>query len=68
MAAHAEPGVRSPDNIPLQLLAWVLGCTFIYATLFGAGSVIYGHTTQATMWAAAWIASGVGLLRVFRRL
>jgi Na+/proline symporter len=68
VAAHAEPGVRSPDDISVQLLGWVLGCMFIYATLFGAGSALYGHTTQAIAWAVVWIASGAGLLRVFNRL
>ena len=44
----AKAGVgASPDSISLQLLGWVLGCTFVYSTLFGAGSALYGHTTQA---------------------
>jgi solute:Na+ symporter, SSS family len=61
----AKAGVGpSPDSIPTQLLGWVLGCTFVYATLFGAGSALYGHTPQVIMWACVWILSGAGLLRV----
>jgi hypothetical protein len=58
----------SPDSIPTQLLGWVLGCAFIYATLFGAGSALYGHTAQAILWGLVWVISGVGLLRVIARL
>ena len=58
----------SPDSISLQLLGWVLGCTFIYSTLFGAGSAIYGHATQVTVFAVAWVISGAGLWRILRRI
>ena len=66
--AQATGVASSPDNIPLQLLGWVLGCTFVYATLFGAGSALYGHTAQAMVWGVAWIISGAGLLNVLSRL
>ena len=52
----------------MQLLGWVLGCTFVYATLFGAGSALYGHTAQAIVWGFVWIVSGAGLLSVLARL
>ncbi|MEO8680171.1 MAG: sodium:solute symporter family protein [Vicinamibacterales bacterium] len=65
----AKAGVgASPDSISTQLLGWVLGCTFVYATLFGAGSVLYGLTTQATVWGAVWLFSGIGLVRILNRL
>ena len=68
-AIPAKAGVGpSPDSISLQLLGWVLGCAFVYATLFGAGSALYGHTTQVVAWGFVWIVSGAGLLRVFSRL
>ena len=61
----AKAGVGpSPDSISLQLLGWVLGCTFVYATLFGAGSALYGHTTQAIVCGVVWVVSGVGLVRM----
>jgi hypothetical protein len=52
----------------MQLLGWVLGCTFVYSTLFGAGSALYGHTTQALVFGAVWLASGAGLLRILSLL
>ena len=65
----AKAGVgASPDNIPLQLLGWVLGCTFVYATLFGAGSAIYGATMQASVFGVVWLISGFGLIRILNRL
>lgn len=65
--AKAQVGA-SPDSIASQLLGWVLGCVFIYATLFGTGSALYGHTTQAAIFALVWLASGLGLLSVLRAL
>jgi len=65
----AKAGVGpSPDSIPLQLLGWVLGCMFVYSTLFGAGSAVYGSTTQATIFGIVWIASGAGLLKILKML
>ncbi len=54
----------SPDSLPQQLLGWILGCTFVYASLFGAGSALYGLTMQASVWGVVWVASLLGLLRV----
>src|SRR5690606_20041484 len=35
---RAEANVPpSPDSLPQAFLGWVLGCTFVYAALFGAG-------------------------------
>jgi SSS family solute:Na+ symporter len=65
----AKAGVGpSPDSISMQLLGWVLGCTFVYATLFGTGSALYGYTTQAAVFGVVWLVSGVGLLRVLNTL
>ena len=65
----AKAGVgSSPDSISMQLLGWVLGCTFVYSTLFGAGSALYGYTTQAAIFVLVWIISGVGLLTILRRI
>ena len=65
----AKAGVgASPDSISTQLLGWVLGCTFVYSTLFGAGSALYGYTTQAFIFGALWLVSGVGLIRILNRL
>jgi hypothetical protein len=54
----------SPDSISMQLLGWVLGCTFVYSTLFGAGSALYGNTSQAVVFGVVWVISGAGLIRI----
>jgi hypothetical protein len=41
---------------------------FVYSTLFGAGSAVYGSTTQATIFGIVWIASGAGLLKILKML
>jgi hypothetical protein len=48
-----------PTVFLMQLLGWVLGCAFVYSTLFGAGSALYGHTTQAAVFGVVWVISGV---------
>jgi SSS family solute:Na+ symporter len=64
-AIRREAGVEgSPDSLPMALLGWVLGCTFVYAALFGTGSLLYGKTAQATVWIILFLVSGIGLLRV----
>jgi SSS family solute:Na+ symporter len=63
-AIRTPDAPASPDSLPMSLLAWVLGCTFVYAALFGAGSFLYGRATQGTVWAVLLVASGVGLLRM----
>jgi SSS family solute:Na+ symporter len=66
---RAEAGVGpSPDSLPQSLLGWVLGCLFIYSALFGVGSALYGRLPQAAMWAVCFVVSGVGLLRIVRRM
>ena len=61
----AKAGVGpSPDSIALQLLGWVLGCMFIYSTLFGLGSALYGNTSQALVFGVVWLISGFGLIRI----
>ncbi|HWP71069.1 MAG TPA: sodium:solute symporter family protein [Gemmatimonadaceae bacterium] len=66
---RAESGLSpSPDSITQSLLGWVLGCLFVYAALFGAGSYIYGRTGQALMWTVVFVVSAAGLWRLLPRL
>ena len=58
----------SPDSLPHSLLGWVCGCAFIYAALFGTGSALYGRTPQTILWAAVFLVSGFGLLRLVPRM
>jgi SSS family solute:Na+ symporter len=66
---RAEAGVgASPDSLPQALLGWMLGCVFVYAALFGTGSVLYGKTAQAGVWIGLFVVSGVWLTRLVPRL
>ena len=58
------PGVE--DSLSQSLLGWVLGCAFVYAGLFGTGSLLYGRLPQFAMWLVVFVLSGVGLARVLR--
>jgi len=58
----------SPDSFPHAILGVFLGCTFIYAALFGSGCFIYGRTAQAVVWTVLFILSGLGLVRLLPRL
>jgi len=67
IAAEAGP-VESPDSLPQSLLGWVLGCSFVYAALFGTGSFIYGKTSQGLVWLTLFVGSGIGLLRLLPQI
>jgi Na+/proline symporter len=58
----------SPDSVPQMLLGWTLGCAFVYAALFGAGSFLYGRRVQGLVWLVVLLASGTGLARLLPRL
>jgi dTDP-glucose pyrophosphorylase len=68
-AIRAESKIgASPDSLPQMMLGWTSGITFIYAALFGTGSIIYGKTLQASIWAVAFLVSGFVLMRVVSRI
>jgi Na+/proline symporter len=56
----------SPDSLPHALVGWMCGCAFVYAALFGTGSLLYGRVLQFVFWLVVLIASGVGMLRVLK--
>jgi Na+/proline symporter len=66
-AVRSEAGVAaSPDSPAQALIGWVLGCLFVYAALFGTGSLLYGRMPQFYAWLALFVLSGVGTWRVLR--
>jgi len=68
-AIRAESGLPpSPDSIPQMLMGWTAGVAFVYAGLFGTGSVIYGRSGAAVVWIAVFVASGLALLRIVPRV
>src|SRR6185436_10749989 len=50
--AHRAGVSGSPDSLPQAFLGWVLGCAFVYAGLFGTGSLLYGRMPQFWLWFA----------------
>jgi Na+/proline symporter len=66
---QAEAGVGpSPDSFAHALFGWVLGCLFVYAALFGAGSFLYGKTHQGVLWSVVFVASSIGLVRLLPQI
>ena len=60
-----EAGIGgSPDSLPHCFLGWGLGCAFVYAALFGTGSVLSGNFPQALVWGLVFAGSGAGLARL----
>jgi Na+/proline symporter len=68
IAAEAGPLDQAPDRLTQSLLAWVLGCAFVYAALFGTGSLLFGRTAQGLLWVVVFVLSGAGLLRLLPRM
>ena len=58
----------SPDSLPQMMLGWTAGVMFVYAGLFGTGSLIYGRISQSILWAVLFVISGVVLTRVVMRV
>jgi Na+/proline symporter len=66
---RAEAGTTGPtDRLSESLLGWVLGCAFVYAALFGAGSFLYGKTAQGLTWSVIFLVSVFGLWRLLPRI
>jgi solute:Na+ symporter, SSS family len=64
-----EAGVpAAPDSLPQALLGWMLGLAFVYGSLFGVGSLLFGHTGPAIAWISLAAVSGIGLVRLLPRL
>ncbi len=55
-------------NIPLALLGWVSGCMAIWSGLFTMGNFFYGRTGMGFALLLTFIASGLVLLHVTRKL
>ncbi len=58
--------VGTPDSLPQAFLGWTMGCAFVYAALFGTGSLLYGHMRQFDLWLLVFVVSGLGVTRVLR--
>ena len=67
-ARRGGRGHHPTDRLSDALLGWVLGCTFVYAALFGSGSLLYRRWPQAAVWIALFVASTIGLVRLLPRM
>jgi Na+/proline symporter len=56
------------DGLSLAVLGWVLGCTFVYATLFGTGALLYGQSLQGALCLAVATGAGLGLVQVVPKI
>ncbi len=64
-AIRARAGVGpSPDSVPQAMLGWVSGVLFVYAALFGVGSLLAGNGPLATTWGVVFVVSGFAAYRV----
>ncbi|MBU2501548.1 Na+:solute symporter [bacterium] len=60
-------GEGSPDQLPLALLSWSLGCTAVYAALFATGNLLFGRMgTGLGLGAIACVAGGF-LVRLMKK-
>jgi Na+/proline symporter len=67
-SVRAEARVApSPDSLPHGFVSWIAGCALVYSALFGTGSALYGHTAQALLWLAVFVAAAITLARMLRR-
>jgi SSS family solute:Na+ symporter len=63
---EAETGRR--ESVPLALLGWVAGCVMVWTSLFTVGSFLYGRTVMGFVLLTVFMASGLTLIGVIRRL
>jgi len=52
------------DSLALVFVGWVLGCTFVYSSLFGVGALLYGQMAQGALCITVAVVSGLGLVWV----
>ncbi|MDP2060495.1 MAG: Na+:solute symporter, partial [Flavobacteriaceae bacterium] len=55
-------------NVPSGILAILIGCVFIYATLFATGYWIYGQINIALPTTLLALAAGFALLKVWKKI
>jgi hypothetical protein len=58
----------STDSLTASFAGWICGVAFVYAALFGVGSLLYGRTMQGAVWLAIFLLSGVALLKLVPKL
>ena len=54
----------SADSPAAAIACWVLGCVFVYGSLFGTGYALYGKPVATGVAGLIVVASGVALFRL----
>src|SRR5215204_1270907 len=67
-SAGPLPDDDDPENIPMALLGWVMGCAAIWSALFAVGNYLYGRLTPALILTAIFLVSGFTVMRIVSRL
>jgi len=67
LAGIPEKGA-SPDNIPMALLGWFVGCTAIWSALFTVGNVLYGRPGMAMFLGLIFLVSATVLVVIVKKL
>jgi len=55
-------------QLPLEILAMVLGCFMVYSSLFGVGYWLYGNTSIALILSLITLVTGYWLFRIWAKL
>ena len=58
----------TPWSVPNGILAMLLGCVFVYGSLFTMGYFIYGQMTKGFIGFGVVIVSGILLLKVWKKM
>jgi len=68
-AVRAEcPGVAPADNLSAAFVCWFAGLALVYGALFGAGHLLFGHTSAGLVGVVFAVAGAIVLVRTLPRL
>ncbi|HXG65663.1 MAG TPA: hypothetical protein VNO70_11190, partial [Blastocatellia bacterium] len=59
--ARLAPEVRPTEGGGVRLIQWALGCAFIYFSLFGVGSLVFGQYLRGILLWVLALACGYGI-------
>ncbi|MEQ9424545.1 MAG: sodium:solute symporter family protein [Cyclobacteriaceae bacterium] len=59
---------KSPDNLPLEIMAMVIGCITVYSALFATGNWVYGNIAIASILSVTSTIGAYVLLKIWRKI
>ena len=63
-----DPAATDEGSLTAAFLAWFLGCTLVYGSLFATGFLLYGRTWPAALSLVVAVSAAVWLFRVLPRI